>query len=341
MSHVIIAIDAMGGDSGPNVTVPACLQALAKHPELKLILVGNQSVLEQQLASVQFDAQRLLIQHASQQIAMDESPAQALRAKKDSSLRVAINLVKQGIAQACVSAGNTGALMATASFVLKTLPGVDRPAFIATLPTSKLDMCVRILDLGANVDASAEQLLEFAVMGSVAAQALGVVQPKVALLNIGVEEIKGNQLVKQASQLLGNQPGINYMGYIEADDIFKGAADIVVCDGFVGNVLLKTTEGLAKMIGSYANSAFKQNIFSMLAGLFALPVLSKLRRRLNPASYNGASLLGLQGIVIKSHGSANSYAFAQAITQAVLEVNNEIPKRIYSEVAHLLQRPSA
>lgn len=337
MSLVTIAIDAMGGDHGPKVTVPGALRALAKHKDLHLILVGDQTVLMQQLAHAHFDAERLDIQHASEQVLMDESPAQALRSKKDSSMRVAINLVKQGIAQACISAGNTGALMATASFVLKTIPGIDRPAVIARLPTLQPNHWVHILDLGANVQVQAQQLLQFAIMGSVAAQALGNPAPRVALLNIGVEEIKGNALVKEAAVLLAAQPELNYVGYIEGHDIFKGYADVVVCDGFVGNILLKTVEGVTQMIQGYARAAFMRNWFNRLIGLLAIPSLRYLKQQLDPNNYNGASLLGLQACVIKSHGSADVAAFAQAISNALQEVHYEIPQHIHQQVSRLLQ----
>jgi glycerol-3-phosphate acyltransferase PlsX len=329
----------MGGDYGPSITLPAAIEALNKHPKLQLILVGNEQLLTEQLSHFpSFERTRLRIQPATQTVAMDESPATALRTKKDSSMRVAINLVKQGIAQACVSAGNTGALMATARFVLKTIPGVDRPAICVVLPTMLEDRKVRVLDLGANVDSSAVNLLEFAVMGSVLASAVdNIKKPAVGLLNIGAEEIKGNEQVKQAAQLLAKHGVINYIGYVEGDDIYKGIADVIVCDGFVGNVALKVTEGVAKLISHYTKLAFRRNILTRLSGLLALHVLKSLGKKMDPARYNGASLVGLQGIVIKSHGGANQLAFLNAIEQAKLEVENNVLQRIHDGVAQVLQ----
>jgi glycerol-3-phosphate acyltransferase PlsX len=345
LNNITIAVDAMGGDHGPTVIVPAVLQALDNHASLKLILVGDSEILQQHLQAHQkknsFDETRLVIKHSTQLVAMDESPSTALRSKKDSSMRVAINLVKDGTAHACVSAGNTGALMATARFVLKTIPGIDRPAIISTFPTSVEKKNVRILDLGANVDSTAEHLLQFAVMGSVLASAVdNIPTPKVYLLNIGSEEIKGNEQVKQAAQLLGNLSQLNYVGFIEGNELYKGEADVVVCDGFVGNVALKTTEGVAVFIGTLIKRAFYQNTFTKLAGMIAKPVLKMLIRWINPDHYNGASLIGLKGIVIKSHGGANSHAFANAIAQAMLQVEKNIPSRISAEVERLLKKSS-
>ncbi len=326
--NATIALDAMGGDHGASIVVPAALKALKQHTGLKLILVGDETrlaeVLTEHKAAV---SERLTIQHASQVVGMDELPSQALRGKKDSSMRVAINLVKEGQAQACISAGNTGALMATARFVLKTLPGIDRPAICTTLPTVKGH--VYVLDLGANVDSSAEHLLEFAVMGSELASAIDEKKsPTVGLLNIGEEEIKGNERVKEAARLLAASKSLNYIGYVEGDGIFLGAADVVVCDGFVGNVMLKTTEGVAKMLSHFMKQEFKKNIFTMLAGLISMPVLKAFKRRIDPREYNGASLVGLQGIVIKSHGGADALAFCNAIHEAIREVAKNVPQRI-------------
>ena len=285
-----IALDAMGGDHGPSVVVPAALKVLTESPYLKIILVGDEEILTKTLASLHHQPDsRLAIQHASQQVEMDEKPSIALRNKKDSSMRVAIDMVKEGRAQACVSAGNTGALMATARFVLKTLPGIDRPAIITTLPTIKGH--THMLDLGANVDTSAENLFEFAVMGSVLTSAVeNIESPTVGLLNIGEEEVKGNERVKEAARLLAAS-NLNYIGFVEGDDIFKGTADVVVCDGFVGNVSLKTTEGVAKMISHYMREEFKRNIFTKIAALIAMPVLNALRKRIDPRHYNGASFV--------------------------------------------------
>jgi glycerol-3-phosphate acyltransferase PlsX len=339
LATITIAIDAMGGDQGPAVTVPAAIDMLKKHATLRLILVGDTEALKQQLLLWKaVENERLIIQHASQVVGMDELPSIALRTKKDSSMRVAINLVKQGMAQAAVSAGNTGALMAIARFVLKTIPGIDRPAISAVLPTMKAGMKVRVLDLGANVDSEVEYLMQFAVMGSVLTSAVdNIKNPSVGLLNIGAEEIKGNDQVKKAAQLLSHTPGINYIGYVEGDEIYKGVADVVVCDGFVGNVALKVTEGAVKMMGQYTKEAFKRNWLTRLSGLLALHVLKGLRKRMDPARYNGASLVGLQGIVIKSHGSANRLAFENAIHEALSEVEKDIPQRIRKQVMELLQ----
>lgn len=337
--QLIIAIDAMGGDYGPEVTVPAALQALATNPQLQLILVGNAEVLAQALNKQSANTSaRLSIHPASQIVGMDESPAQALRSKKDSSMRVAINLVKQGVAQACVSAGNTGALMVIARFVLKTLPGIDRPALITTFPAIGDKRGSRLLDLGANVDSSAEDLYHFAVMGSVLVSVIdGIEKPTVGLLNIGQEDIKGNEQVKRTAQLLLESSAINYYGYVEPDEIFDAVVDVVVCDGFVGNVALKTLEGGAKLMASIAKEEFKRNLFTRLLALLSLPVLKGLKRRLDPGRKNGASLIGLQGIVIKSHGGANSMAFAQAIYEAARQAKHDITGKISQEVSLLLK----
>ena len=284
-------------------------------------------------------AGRLHVVHASQRVEMDELPSQALRGKKDSSMRRAIDLVKAGEAAACVSAGNTGALMATGRFVLKMLSGVDRPAIAAPLPC--VTGHVYMLDLGANVASTAQQLLQFALMGSVLATAVdGVERPRIGLLNIGAEEIKGNELVKDTARLLAAS-GINYAGYIEGDGIFKGHADVVVCDGFVGNVALKSSEGVAQMIGQFLRDEFQRTPFTRLAGLIAMPVLRALRSRIDPREYNGASLLGLRGIVVKSHGSADETAFRRAIDVAVAEARMDLPNLITSRIESLLAQEEA
>lgn len=330
----------MGGDFGPSVTVPAALFCLQQYEDLHLILVGDQEALNQHLlAHHASESDRLRIQHASQTVAMHESPALALRNKKDSSMRIAINLVKEGVAKACVSAGNTGALMATARFVLKTLPGIDRPAIIYAMPTMKKDTKVRMLDLGANVDSTAEHLMQFAVMGSVLAAAVDNIPfPTVGLLNIGTEDIKGNEQVKLAAQLLAEMSEINYTGFVEGSHIYEGVADVIVCDGFVGNVALKSSEGIAKMIAHYMKEAFKRNWLTKLSGLVALHVLKSFAKQIDPAQYNGASLVGLQGIVIKSHGGANKEGFISAIKEAMLEAKKNIPQRIHDRVGELLQQ---
>jgi len=339
LKQITIALDAMGGDHGPEIIVPAAVYALGAHSNLKLVLVGDKEILEALItrhASTTIK-QRLLVQHASEQVGMDESPSQALRTKKDSSMRVAINLVKEGIAKACVSAGNTGALMATARFVLKTLPGVDRPAIITSFPTL-VGKPVRVLDLGANVDSCADHLYQFAVMGSVLVSLIDQKKhPKVGLLNIGQEEIKGNDQVKRTAQLLSESKAINYYGYLEGDEIFSGKVDVVVCDGFVGNVALKAIEGIMRIAVHFSREEFKRGLFSKLAAFIAIPVLKRIKKRLDPGRYNGASFIGLQGIVIKSHGSANVMAFAQAINEAVAQVEHNIPEKIGQEVGMLLE----
>jgi glycerol-3-phosphate acyltransferase PlsX len=331
---VTIALDAMGGDHGPAVTVPAALAALRSRPDLNLILVGQRAVLEKELARhASAESARLRIQEASQVVGMDEPPAQALRGKKDSSMRVAINLVKNGEAQAVVSAGNTGALMATARFVLKTLPGIDRPAIITAFPT--VHGHVHILDLGANVDSTPEQLLQFGIMGALLVGAVEHKErPLVALLNVGVEDIKGNEVVKKADELF-RASALNYHGYVEGDEIFLGKVDVIVCDGFVGNVALKSSEGLARMISQFMKEEFTRSLFAKLAALVALPVLNALRRRLDPRQYNGASLVGLNGIVIKSHGGTDTIGFEYAIRVAAEEVQNQLPQLIGARLTTL------
>jgi phosphate acyltransferase len=323
----------MGGDHGPHVTVPAALDFQARLPDVAIILVGMREALEGELAARGAAAgPRLRVQPASQVVAMDEPPAQAMRYKKDSSMRVAVNLVKSGEAHACVSAGNTGALMAIARFVLKTIPGIDRPAIATVLPNMKGGYTY-VLDLGANVDCTPEQLMQFGVMGAMLVAALDHKErPSVGLLNIGVEDIKGNETVKQAAELLRTS-GLNFHGNVEGDDIYKGTTDVVVCDGFVGNVLLKASEGVALMIVSFLRQEFTRNAWRLFLAWLAGPVRRALRARMDPGKYNGASLLGLKGIVIKSHGSANPFAFGQALERAVDEVRNDVPQRIARRMA--------
>ncbi|MBS7661207.1 phosphate acyltransferase PlsX [Pseudomonas lalucatii] len=335
MSAPIIAIDAMGGDFGPHCIVPASIACLAEYPSLHLVLVGQAPLIEELLArSPGVDRARLRVEHAGEVIGMDERPAQALRNKPDASMRVALELVRSGRAQACVSAGNTGALMALSRYVLKTLPGIDRPAMMAAVPTRK-GHC-QLLDLGANVDCSAEHLYQFAVMGSVAAEAMGVVRPRVALLNVGTEDIKGNQQVKLAASLLQQAVGLNYSGFIEGDGLYRGEADVVVCDGFVGNILLKSSEGLAQMISARIGTLFSEGAGARLVGALALPLLRRLRAELTPARHNGASFLGLQGIVVKSHGAAGQEGFRSAIRRALLEVEENLPQRLHGRLEDLL-----
>ena len=324
---VTIAIDVHGGDIGPSATIPASLSVLKDKPDLKLILVGQQEAIEQELSSQGASlSDRLSIQHASQVVGMDESPASAMRSKKDSSMRVAINLVKEGKAKACISAGNTGALMATARFVLKMLPGIKRPAIVTAIPT--MHGHVHFLDLGANVDSTADVLQQFGIMGSILVQSIeDTPEPKVGLLNIGHEDIKGNETVKEASELLKNSP-VNYVGFVEGDDIFTADLDVVACDGFVGNVALKTIEGLAQMISSIMREEFERNVLTKLSGLVSMPVIKALRSRLDNRRYNGATLLGLRGTVIKSHGSADAYSYSQAILEGYKEAVNDVPAKI-------------
>jgi glycerol-3-phosphate acyltransferase PlsX len=337
LDTVTIALDAMGGDHGVEAVVPAALEALRRHPRLELVLVGDRDAIAGSLPGD--PGPRLTVRHTSQTVGMDESPALALRNKKDSSMRVAIDLVKEGRARACVSAGNTGALMATARFVLRTLPGIERPAIITALPT--MAGHVYVLDLGANVDVAPRHLVQFAVMGSVLVSAVDEnPAPRVGLLNIGEEAIKGNERVKEAARLL-EVSNLNYTGYVEGDDIYVGRADVVVCDGFVGNVALKASEGVAHMLTHFLKVEFGRNLLTKLSGLIAMPVLRALRQRLDPRRYNGASLLGLKGIVVKSHGGADAYAFGHAIDEAVKEVAKDVPTRIESRLAHYLDAEAA
>ncbi|MBX8483835.1 phosphate acyltransferase PlsX [Pseudomonas cichorii] len=336
MSAPIIAIDAMGGDFGPRNIVQASLACLTATPSLHLALVGQAPLIEELIARHSgVDRSRLHIVHASEVVTMDERPSQALRGKPDSSMRVALGLVADGQAQACVSAGNTGALMALSRLVLKTLPGIDRPAMVAAIP-ARSGYC-QLLDLGANVDCSAEALYQFAVMGAVTAEALGVVSPRVALLNVGTEDIKGNQQVKQAAVLLQAARGINYIGFVEGDGLYRGEADVVVCDGFVGNVLLKSSEGLATMIVARMDELFRRSLMAKAVGVLAMPLLKRLQTELAPARHNGASLLGLQGIVVKSHGSASAQGFESAIQRALIEVRENLPQRLRGRLEVLLQ----
>jgi glycerol-3-phosphate acyltransferase PlsX len=317
----------MGGDIGLDVTIPAVINVLKDFPKLMIILVGDQQTIESKLTECSKSVRsQITIQHASQVVGMDEKPASALRGKKDSSMRVAINLVKSADADACVSAGNTGALMATARFVLKTLPGIDRPAICSAMPTQTGH--THMLDLGANIDMSAQHLFEFAVMGSVLTSAIdNIDKPSIGLLNIGQEEMKGNEQVQQAATLIANS-SLNYYGFVEGDDIYKGVVDVVVADGFVGNISLKSSEGVAKMIVYFIKREFNKNWLTKLAGLIALPVLNAFKDKVDPRKYNGASLVGLKGIVVKSHGGADIYSFSNAIKVAMIEVENKVPQKI-------------
>ena len=327
-----VAIDAMGGDFGPAVTVAAAAQALPRHVDLELILVGDEARLAPALtAHGLLGHPRVTVEHAPQVVEMHERPSVALRSKRESSMRRSVDLVKEGRAGACVSAGNTGALMAIARYVLKTLPGIDRPAICATLPG--IGKPTHVLDLGANVDSSSAELFRFAVMGAVLAEAVdNRANPSVALLNIGEEEIKGNDRVKQTALLLEQSP-LNYRGFVEGDAIFSGKVDVIVCDGFVGNIALKASEGVARMLSQMAREEFTRSWFSKLGALCSRRTLQALRERADPRQYNGASLVGLRGIVIKSHGGADQVSFAHAIDVAVREIEKAVPERI----SHLLE----
>lgn len=358
MKNICIAVDAMGGDKGPKVVVPAALHALTENKNLRLILVGDRQSIEQELLATDssyavtldrsdnliwhesrlntWDDSRLKIKHTSQVVAMDESPAHALKNKKDSSMRVAINLIQDGSVHACISAGNTGALMATARFVLKMLPGIDRPAIMFPLPA--VSGTTYVLDLGANVDCTAEHLYQFAVMGAILVSAVeNKPNPSVGLLNIGAEDIKGTEQVKVAAQLLQANGKVNYFGFVEGNDIYKGTTDVVVCDGFAGNVALKASEGLAHMMLKFAKQEFTKNWYTKFAAIVAKPVLKALFSRFDPNNYNGGTLLGLQGVVVKSHGGANVAAFAEAIRVAAKEVEKQVPTKIRESMASKME----
>jgi glycerol-3-phosphate acyltransferase PlsX len=327
---ITLAVDAMGGDHGPKITVPASINALTRYDQLHIILVGDKELIEKELQKNKYTNTRLSIQHTTEVVEMDESPQSALKNKKDSSMRVAINLIKEEKAQACVSAGNTGALMATARYVLKMLPGIDRPAIASSLPSQK--GTTYMLDLGANTDCTAEHLLQFAVMGAMLVSSVtGNPNPSVGLLNIGSEDIKGNEIVKEASELL-RRSHLNFYGNVEGNDIFKGTTDVVVCDGFVGNVALKTAEGIAQLMGRFLTQEFKRNWITKVMAFVSLLVLNRFKKRLDPRRYNGASFLGLRGIVVKSHGSADSYSFFFAIQTAIEESKNNVLEKIQKQL---------
>jgi glycerol-3-phosphate acyltransferase PlsX len=331
---VTVAVDAMGGDHGPSVTVPAALDFLASAPSARVVLVGLPAPLEAALtrARPQLRA-RVSVHAASEVVEMHEPPADALRKKKDSSMRVAINLVKEGTANACVSAGNTGALMAIARFVLKTLPGIDRPAIASQLPTKTGDTLV--LDLGANVNCTSEQLVQFAAMGSALVSAInGIERPTVGLLNIGAEDIKGSDLVKETAERL-RASSLNFYGNVEGDDIYRGTTDVVVCDGFVGNVMLKTSEGLAHMLYEFLKTEFTRNVLTRIAAAIVYPVLMSFKRRIDSRRYNGATLVGLKGVVVKSHGGADAFAFANALNRAAAEVEHGMLEKIAQRISEM------
>jgi glycerol-3-phosphate acyltransferase PlsX len=325
---VTIAVDVMGGDQGTAVAVPASLEMLRQREELRLILVGKQELIDPYIQRLGKAESRLCVEDAREVVEMDDAPADALRKKKNSSMRVAINMVKDGRADAVISAGNTGALMATGRFVLKTVPGIDRPAIMAVLPTKHGR--VHMLDLGANSNCTAEQLFQFGIMGSVVVKGIeDIEEPRIGLLNIGEEAMKGNDTIREAAGLLSSS-GLNYVGFIEGDAISDQKADVVVCDGFSGNVALKTMEGTARMVRHFLLEEFQSGLYGRLSGLIAWPVLRSLSRRVDPRRYNGASLVGLDGIVIKSHGGADVLAFQQAIHTAMVEVDKKVPEQIRS-----------
>lgn len=336
---ITIAVDCMGGDHGPAVVVPAVLDFLRRDPTATAVLVGRDEALQPLLSQAGAALSgRWSVQHASEVVGMDEPVASALRGKKNSSMRVAVDLVKDGRADAAVSAGNTGALMAISRFVLKTLPGIDRPAIASTLPTMRGHSYM--LDLGANVDCEPEHLLQFAIMGAMLAAALEhEARPSIGLLNIGEEEIKGNEVVKRAGELLRGS-GLNFVGNVEGDDIYKGTVDVVVCDGFVGNVALKASEGLARMVSTFLREEFSRNPLTRLAGLIAMPVLKAFKWRLDPRRYNGASLLGLKGVVVKSHGSADTFAFRHALESAAEAARERLPEKIAQRMAAVAPAPT-
>lgn len=335
-----VSIDASGGDYGIPVTIAAGIKALGVFSDLHLIFVGDTSNIQAELDKNPCKeklAKRFSVTHASEIVEMNEPPSIALRKKKDSSMRVAINLVKDKTVHACVSAGNTGALMAISRFVLKTIKGIDRPAIMGRMPTTT-EKNTHMLDLGANVDSKPQALLEFAIMGSIAVEHTeNIAAPSVGLLNIGEEEMKGNESIKKTSELL-RESNLNYIGFVEGNDIYKGTVDLVVCDGFEGNIALKASEGVASMMGYYLKQAFTKNIFTKIIALIATPVLKDFKASLNPGKYNGASLLGLRGIVIKSHGGADIDSFFHAVKEAYLEANAKIIEKIENQVSLELEK---
>ncbi|MBF0614338.1 MAG: phosphate acyltransferase PlsX [Magnetococcales bacterium] len=331
-----IALDVMGGDRAPGAPVEGAVMALEQHPDCAFTLVGQPEVIEAELARIGADRGRFVIHPAREVVGMAEKPSVALRTKKDSSMRVGANLVKSGEVAAFVSSGNTGALMATARYVLKTLPGVDRPAIVALMPS--VTGQTLMLDVGANVDCTSDHLCQFALMGRIYASAvMGVAKPRVGLLNIGEEEIKGNEVVKEAGERLKHGANPWFIGNVEADEIFSGGVDVVVCDGFVGNVALKTIEGMARMLTHFLKDAFSESIWTKMGYLAAKPAMTTFRSRVDPRKYNGAILLGLNGIVVKSHGSADPYAFSRAIGVAVGLAANRVNEKIRREIALLAE----
>ena len=330
MQHKI-SVDAMGGDFGPPVTVPASLKILKKYENISIVLVGDSDKITKILKKKKsLNHPRISVHHTTQVVGMDELPQSALKNKKDSSMRVSINLVKEGVVDACVSAGNTGALMATARFVLRMLPGIDRPAISSELPSDNGTTCM--LDLGANADCTPEQLLQFGIMGSILTNVLHKKNnPSVGLLSNGSESMKGSEVVKKSAELFRDSH-LNFYGNVEGDDIFKGTTDVVVCDGFTGNISLKTTEGLAKMMANFLTLEFKRNWLTKISAIIALPVLKRFKKRLDPRRYNGASFLGLNGIVVKSHGGADEFAFIHALETTISESENDVISKIKDQL---------
>lgn len=337
MSKLTIALDIMGGDHGPPVILAAAVKAIQLHPNVRFVLCGDDSTIENGISSLTpSERERVDIVHCSQTVEMGEAPTSALRNKKDSSMRRAVELVESGDANACVSAGNTGALLTLSFYLLKTLSGIDRPALINMLPTTS-NHKVFLLDLGANVNCTPEILFQYGVMGSVLAQEVsGIASPRVALLNVGEEDIKGNAQVKSADQLFKDAPGINYIGYVEGDDIFTDYADVVVTDGFTGNIALKSSEGLAKLVINEVKRQSQKNLYTRLLAKIAFPLLKSIYNSVNPDQYNGASLIGLRGIVIKSHGNAQKDAFYYAIVQAMKEAEMHLPDKIKTKIETVL-----
>jgi glycerol-3-phosphate acyltransferase PlsX len=330
MQHKI-SVDAMGGDFGPSVTIPASLKILKKYENISIVLVGIADDITKILKKKKsLNHPRITIHNATQIVGMDELPQSALKNKKDSSMRVSINLVKEGVVDACVSAGNTGALMATARFVLRMLPGIDRPAISGEMPSANGTTCM--LDLGANADCTPEQLLQFGIMGSILTNVLYKKNnPSIGLLSNGSEAMKGSEVVKKSAELFRNSH-LNFHGNVEGDDIFKGTTDVVVCDGFTGNISLKTTEGLAQMMANFLMLEFKRNFLTKISALIALPVLKRFKKRLDPRRYNGASFLGLNGIVVKSHGGADEFAFIHALETTISESENDVISKIKDQL---------
>jgi len=333
-----VSIDASGGDYGIPVTIEAGINALSKYEDLQIHFVGDSLSIENELKKHRKSnllKNRIDITHASEVISMDESPSNALRKKKDSSMRIAINLVKDGIADACVSAGNTGALMAIARFVLKTIDGVDRPAIMSSVPT--ITGHNHMLDLGANIDSKPETLLQFAIMGSIAVQHTENIQkPSIGLLNVGVEDMKGHEKIQATADLLKDS-SLNYQGFVEGDDIYKGVVDVIVCDGFEGNIALKASEGVANMVSHFIKESFNKNLLTKIVALFAKPVLKNFKAKVDPGKHNGASLLGLKGVVVKSHGNADADSFLQAIKEAYLEAHAKITEKISEQLTQELE----